>query len=193
MVSSVVRLRVTCVACLFTGALVHTMCVLCVVCYWQEQKQRERWRRESQCERNALSLFLSECVFRVCIALYFYRVVSKVLVRSPYSLYARLYARLRRERKRKPLKKRVSASLRISFTSIHQMCVHVCVYVSRWMHTVHVHTVSLSLSHTIKSLVRFGVVWIVYDNEVQFIQSHSTDPKCCWSAISVCASHFIRV
>lgn len=68
-------------------ARVHTHGMCCVVCYWQKQKQREIWRNESQCERNALSLFLSEYVSYVCIALYFYKIVSKVLVWSHYSPY----------------------------------------------------------------------------------------------------------
>lgn len=164
---------VTCVVCLFTGAhtrthtLTHDMCNMLLLA----ERKMKKW------ESSALFLFLSGGRVCECVCAYVLQIVSKVLVWSLYSPYVP-HNRSRREKEKTKIKKRVSASLRISFTSIYIWCLceRPCVYTC-WMHAVQCSN-GLSLSHTIKSLIRFGVVWIVYDSEVQFIQSHSTDTKC---------------
>lgn len=150
MVSSV-RLRVTCVACLFTGAHVPCMCSVLLAKAETERKMK-KWEPMWEKRTISLSLWLNVCFVYVlhCILFYFIKIVSKVLVWSHYSRNACLYLLIGGERKRKPQKKRVSASLRISFTSIHTRCVWLCACMCRaeCITFMFIRSLSPSLSHT---------------------------------------------
>lgn len=111
-----------------TRARTHTRYVLCSVLLTKTETERKMKKWEPMREKRTIALSLRVCVVRMyCIVFLQNRIESAcVITLQPVLSIRSIEARERENR----WKKRVSASLRISFTSIRKMCGYVSVSVA---------------------------------------------------------------